>query len=182
MQNCNVKGGYDTIRLTQHREVNILGNILDAFSIIGASYAQATAIAMGANSLTTMPVERYNIIGNNLKSFGQDAINGVILHGDVRVIDIRNKLNSASFTNIQGNSIYATGDTATEVVGLKVIGSAGGETPTITCIDNTFDVRNNGAGTAFTMDSDQANYVIDRAGNVQLNGTLGGNTAVATTV
>ena len=184
---CNVTSGYDTFRLRKHREVNLVDNVFDAFSYISSSYAQASAIALGSGSLTAMPVERYNFRGNTLKSYGQDAVTGVVVHGDVRVVDIRNKLNSGAFVNIQGNEIYASGDVDTpgtgEVIGVKCIGSADGETPTITCTDNIFDIRNGGTGDAFSMDSDQANYTIDRAGNVELSGcTTGANTAAATTV
>jgi len=131
---------------------------------------------------TALPMERYNISGNSLSAFGQDIINGSVAHGAVRTIDIRNLLQTGAIVNVNGNDIYATGDTAGEVVGFKCVGSAGGEAPTIHSINNTYNVRNNGAGDKFTMDSDQANYTINRAGNIQISGILGANTSAATEV
>lgn len=180
----NIKVGYDGLRLRQHREVNILNNVLDAYSLSAAGgYTQSSVLAIGTGAApTTVPLENYNIANNTLKAFGQDLISGVLTHGDVRTIDIRNRISSGAFVNITNNNIYATGDDAGAVTGVHAVGNAGGETPTITCIGNTFDIRNDGAGAQLTMDSGHANYTIDRADNVQLNGVLGANTAAVATV
>lgn len=182
--NSNLQSGFDTIRLGAHREVTIRGCILDSFSHYAAAYNLSTAIAIGATSLVATPVETYNIMDNTLRSFGQDIGGpGVApVHGTVQCVDIRNRINSNAVVNVMGNSIYASGDDAVPVVGINATGSASGETPTINSLNNVFDIRNNGAGGALTMNSAQANYTISRNGNVEVNGTTGANTAAATTV
>ncbi len=184
MRNCNMMGGYDVMRLRVHREVNLFNNVLDAHSIIGSSYAQASAIALGAGTLMQAPLEKYNFRGNTIRAFGQDVITGVVAHGSVRTIDLRNRLNSTAILEIIDNDIYATGDTANPVTGFAATAvSAGAETPTIIVKGNEFDVRNNGAGTQLSMNSTVANYDIKRANNTQLSGcVLGLNTTALTTV
>lgn len=183
VSNCEIHANYDCMRIRDNCRTVIKSNIFVARSMLYALHTEASAIPIGSNTYSDYPQKNYFISNNKILAYGVDGY-GVGEPGHVRAVEIRLQVPSNAKINIVANEITAQADSGSHECGCIKVASTvtGANTPSINAISNILKATHSGAATPYIMDSQNANYIINRAGNLNLGGNIGINTSAVATV
>ena len=168
---------FDVVNPMIFRNLNVRDNEFYMYGVEFVDGGAPTPIVLGSNSLAptlTYPQIEAHFTGNIVHS----DVMGIAASSKAVGVEIRQALPNQALVNVRANTfkIRSSGVGASSYGVLVNSAVTGSNTPTILVRDNIFDVTS-AVGTANTMHSAEATYVINRQGNYTIAGTLGSNTA-----